>query len=142
MEKIANPNFVVKLNYQWLADMVNLNKKFAFDRDKFGDKKLLEVFNYYKGTREALSLLGSIIDNIENSLEITLFDGEDNYPLTGEIIYRANDCEISGDGDEEDDARAVEAIHKIRPLIMKEAKDTIKYYKEYFTRLYDRSRTV
>lgn len=142
MEKIANPNFIVKLNYQYLADMISLNKSFIFNKDKFSDKEILETFNYYKGTKLAISFLGSILENIEYSLEITLFYGEDNYPLKGEIIYSENDCEMRGDGDEEDNARATETIHKIRPLIMKEAKDIIKYYKEYFTRLYDRSRTV
>ena len=141
MEKNANPQFIVKLNYQSLADMVSLDHIYNFDRENFNEKEILRVFNYYKGTRQAIELLGSILKNIEYSLELTMFIDDNNYPMKAEIFYQENDCEFIND-DGYDINYLIEQNNKIRPLYIKEAKDTIKYYKEYFTRLYDRSRTV
>lgn len=135
--------FIVKLNYQWLARQINKDKIYNFDIEDFTDQALLKAFCYYKGTKHAINLLGSVLKNIENSLEIIIFDGDDNYPLKGDILYRENDCCIYGDGgNENDEERIIEYTQKIRPLFIKESKDTIKYYKEYFLRIYDRSRTA
>ena len=138
MEKQANPQFIVKLNYQLLADLVNLEHIYRFD--KFDEKELLKAFHYYKGTRNAIELLGSILKNIKNSLELIIFL-DNNYPIKADIDYDENDCEFINNGNY-DKTFLIEQSQKIKPLYIKEAKDTIKYYKEYFTRLYDRSRTV
>lgn len=141
MKTTDNKNFIITLNYQWLADMINLDNIYKFDSEKFNDKKLLEVFYYYKDTKEALSLLGSVLNNIENALELTIYITEDHYPINAEIIYKANGWEVIEDDGYGRDFLD-EEINNIRISFMKEAKDLIKYYKEYFLRIYDRSRTA
>lgn len=140
MKMNETPNFIVKLNYQWLANMISL-EHFEFDREKFNDQEIIKAFHYFKGTKKAIELLGSILQHIEHSLEVTIFLEDNNCPMKAEIMYSENDCEFMYD-DGYDLDYLTEQSQKIRPLYMKEAKDTIKYYKEYFTRLYDRSRTV
>jgi len=131
--------FIIKLNYEWLASMVNRDG-FTFDCKDFNDKVILETMNFNKGTKVSLKLLGSILSNIQYSLQLIYFDKED-YPCRAEIIFTENDvCFEGGDGFEDDKTWA--EVKPIRYLIIQDAKETIKYYKEYFTRIYDRSRTV
>lgn len=131
--------FIIKLNYEWLASMVNLDG-FTFDYKNFNDKVILEAMNIHKGTKTSLKLLGSILSNIEHSLQLVYFDKED-YPCKAEIIFEENDVCFEGE-DGTEDYETWSEVKPIRYLIIQEAKETIKYYKEYFTRIYDRSRTV
>lgn len=139
MKRQDYSNIIVNLNYSYLADMINLDN-FKFDRDNFNDVEILNAFNYYKNTKTALRLLGSILKNIEYSLELTYFD-KTNYPCKSNIIYNECGCCFEGkDGFE--DEELFEEVKPLMNIIMKEAKEAIKYYKEYFIRIYDRSRTV
>lgn len=131
--------FIIKLNYEWLALMVNLDE-FTFDYENFNDKVILEAMNLHKGTKTSLKLLGSILSNIEHSLQLVYFDKED-YPCKAGINFKENDVCFEGEDGFGDDETFAE-VKPIKHLIIQEAKETIKYYKEYFTRIYDRSRTV
>lgn len=110
------------------------------------DSIILHRFAYLKGTMDAIDLLGLILNNIEICCKFTYYYKNENvnYVITGYIrediiieqIYDRN-------GIVEPDNKLYNDIwFEIEQEIMIEFHKTVKYYKEYYTRLFDRGRTI
>lgn len=152
-----NQNVIVKL------DLIELNRLIR-NEDKEGrllgsqglwsngyseinDEIILHRFGYLKGTMSALDLLGKILDNIENCLSYTYYLNykNNNYTCTGwydgDGITIENICcgsvEMNGDLTE-----LHNIIYDNEKEILIECNKMTKYYKEYYTRLFDRGRTI
>ena len=120
----------VQLDYNVLA--LNVNKDgFTFDSLEFNDDMLLDAFIINKG-HKALKILGSILKNIEKSLNVVYVDKKN----TIHVGFFSSYYEV------ELDDFAYDEIKSLKNVIIKEKNEIIRYYKEYFLRLYDRSRTA
>ena len=152
-------NVIVKLDFNELNKLIRNDDKnnrllgwngvYSNDYSEINDEIILHRFAFLRGTMEAIDLLGKILNNIENCLSFTYyFDNKNkNFKCTGQFdIYDNNiiiehiwcgDCEMDGDMTE-----LYNEIYENSKEIHIEYNKAIKYYKEYYTRLFDRGRTV
>lgn len=117
-------------NYSWIDDQIILHR-----------------FAYLKGTMDAVDLLGIILSNIDlclkfvyyfeyKDMKLQCYGYYDEGGLTledimyGQVILEDNKKEI------------YEYVNDNEKEIIIECNKMSKYYKEYYTRLFDRGRTV
>lgn len=130
-------NFIIELNYKYLHQYIGGLLK--CNQEECNDEKILAAFKRYKDLDTALYLLGLILDNIKYSLIIYICRCKDKEPIKAEYDYENHEViELKT----EDASELYFEFNKIRNQCMVEAQKQVKYYKEYFTRLYDRSRTI
>ena len=152
-------NVIFDLNYSQLNSIIRTEDKnnrllgwngvYSNEYSEINDEIILHRFACLRGTMEAIDLLGKILNNIENCLSFTYyFDNKNkNFKCTGEFNTYDNDiiiehiwcgdCEMNGDMTE-----LYNEIYENSKEIHIEYNKAIKYYKEYYTRLFDRGRTV
>lgn len=116
---------------------------------EINDEIILHRFGYLKGTMDALDLLGKILVAIDDCLNYIYFVEYNNkkYRAIGEYEgcgVSINDIQSeSGDEILEEDRKAIHNyVYENEKDILIECHKMIKYYKEYYTRLFDRGRTV
>ena len=151
-------NVIFDLNYSQLNSIIRtedknnrllgLNGVYSNEYSEINDEIILHRFACLRGTMEAIDLLGKILNNIENCLSFTYYFDNKNkkFKCTGQFdIYNdiiiehiwCGDCEMNGDMTE-----LYNEIYENIKEIHIEYNKAIKYYKEYYTRLFDRGRTV
>ena len=158
-QQAVTQNVIFDLNYSQLNSIIRSEDKngrllgsngiYSNGYSEINDEIILHRFGYLKGTMNALDLLGKILNNIENCLTFTYyFDNKNkNFKCTGQFDICDNniiiehiwcgDCEMNGDMTE-----LYNEIYENIKEIHIEYNKAIKYYKEYYTRLFDRGRTV
>ena len=152
-------NVIFDLNYSQLNSIIRTEDKnnrllgwngvYSNEYSEINDEIILHRFACLRGTMEAIDLLGKILNNIENCLSFTYYFDNKNkkFKCTGEFNTYDNDiiiehiwsgdCEMNGDMTE-----LYNEIYENIKEIHIEYNKAIKYYKEYYTRLFDRGRTV
>ena len=152
-------NVIVKLDFNELNKLIRNDDKnnrllgwngvYSNGYSEINDEIILHRFAFLRGTMEAIDLLGKILNNIENCLSFTYYFDNKNKKLkcTGQFDIYDNDIinEHIWCGDCEMDGDMTELYNEIYENIKEihiEYNKAIKYYKEYYTRLFDRGRTV
>ena len=158
-KQYVTQNVIFDLNYSQLNSIIRtedknnhllgLNGVYSNEYSEINDEIILHRFACLRGTMEAIDLLGKILNNIENCLSFTYYFDNKNkkFKCTGEFNTYDNDiiiehiwcgdCEMNGDMTE-----LYNEIYENIKEIHIEYNKAIKYYKEYYTRLFDRGRTV
>ena len=160
-------NVIVKLDFNELNKLIRNDDKnnrllgwngvYSNGYSEINDEIILHRFALLRGTMEAIDLLGKILNNIDYCLsyiyfveykgkcidcqgiipaDINEFDCSYIEPLIG--IDENNKPEFS----EDEQTEIINIVYEHRNEILLEANKMKKYYKEYYTRLFDRGRTV
>lgn len=157
MKKQENTqNVIIKLNFDELNKIIRSddpngrllgNHGYIGDNCTFiDDSIILHRFAYLKGTMDAIDLLGLILNNIENCFKFTYYykNEKHNFVITG---YICDDIIIDQIYDRNGVVKPDNKLYndiwfEIEQEIMIEFHKAVKYYKEYYTRLFDRGRTI
>ncbi len=151
-------NVIVKLDFNELNKIIReqdkngellgyqgLYEKWSYINDQI----ILHRFAYLKNTMEAVDLLGIILSNIDNCLSYIYFVGYRNKKYRCIGYYDGNGIEIddiqseSGEDILEEDKTVINNYaYENEQEVLIECSKMSKYYKEYYTRLFDRGRTV
>lgn len=160
--KNSQNNFIITLDYDLLNTQIrkkegedNLlawNGIYSCGKDEEGkpkfysildDEILLHRWRYLQGTDDSMELLGKVLDNIKWCLKLTYFD-ENGTGWEFDIDIDDSYCDHRYECDEEtrDKWNQIrETVDRDGAAIFVEAESKIRYYKEYFLRLYDRAKT-
>lgn len=121
------------------------------------DKIILHRFAYLKGTIDAIDLLANILGSIDYSLKYTYYLTYKGKCIDCKGIIPADinefDCTYikplicidennKPEFSEDEQTEIINIVYEHRNEILLEANKMKKYYKEYYTRLFDRGRTV
>jgi len=152
-------NVIVKLDFNELNKIIReedkngrlLGSQGLYENYSFlDDKIILHRFAYLKGTMDGIDLLGIILSNIDFCLKFTYY-----FEYKGQNVQCFGFCN-DGCGDsidiqdilfgntalEGDKTELYKYVYDHEKEILIEYNKMSKYYKEYYTRLYDRGRTV
>lgn len=154
-----NQNVIVNLNFFELNKLIRNDDKdhrllgwngiYDDNYSEINDEIILHRFAFLKGKMEAIDLLGKILDGINYCLSFEYFIEykDKNYICNGSFF--AGDFDIDNIYDAAGDDMSDEIKTEINNYAFKncqeiyiECNKAIKYYKEYYTRLFDRGRTV
>lgn len=159
MKKTENTqNVIVELNFTELNKILRSEDKdgrllgsqglFSNGCSYINDEIILHRFAYLRGTMDAIDLLGKILSNIDACLKFQYYTEykDENLYCTGNIDDECieiddillSESELIGD----DNKELYDIVYNNEKEIMIEASKMKKYYKEYYTRLFDRGRTV
>ncbi len=125
--------FNIMLNYELLAQNINNERPYNFDCEKFDDSEIISRFSRY--------LLGDILSNIENSLEL-VYVGKDNtihnisIDITESPLTHGKNIVFLNEEDDLSDEETKE-LQQLLPEITKEILDKCEYYKNHFIKLYE-----
>lgn len=111
------------------------------------DNIILHRFAYLKNTMNGVDLLGIILSNIDNCLKFTYYFEFKNINIQCFGYYDGDGIEIDdifcGATKLEGDKTVIyNIVYDHEKEILIECNKMSKYYKEYYTRLFDRGRTV
>lgn len=152
-------NVIVKLDFDELNKLIRNEDKnnrllgwngvYSNKYSEINDEIILHRFAFLRGTMEAIDLLGKILNNIDYCLSYIYFveykgkkfrciGFNDGDGITIDDI-RSESCDEILD---EDKIEINNYAYENEQEVLIEINKMSKYYKEYYTRLFDRGRTV
>lgn len=156
-QKELTQNVIVDLDLNELATIIkeaDKNKSLLGNWDLYSDnlnEVLLHRFGYLKGTYDATRLLGVILDGIQYALKFKYYINynDEIYCIEGKIgeEYETNITDIYNYKSIIDDWTyghpiVVDFMKNHEYIVKTETKNIIRYYREYFTRIFDRGKTI